>query len=253
MTYCFDLTGRTAIVTGAGRGIGRAIALALAEAGADIAIGSRTPEEIEKVGAEIRALGRKAIVVPTDVSDRAQVNRLVDESLAAFGKIDILVNNPGLKMPKPAFDVTDEEWDYAIRTVLYSQWYCSQAVGRHMADQKYGKIINLGSTWGMIGIANNAPYSIGKGAVLHLTRVLAVEWAKHGIRVNAINPSYCRTSINEQELADPKILQIVLSRIPLKYIAETSDIAPAAVYLASPASDYITGQMLVIDGGMTAI
>ena len=248
----FDLSGRTAIVTGAGRGLGKAIALALAEAGADLVAVARTTSEIEATAAAARQRGRRALVVPTDVTQVAQVNAMVEQAMAEYGKVDVLVNNVGLYWPKPALEVTDEEWDYVLRTVLHSQFYCVRAVGRHMVEQRYGKIINIGSHWGMIGVANNVPYSVAKGAVLQMTKALAVEWARYGVRVNAICPGHIRTQLTEKELADPKIYALIMRHLPLKYVSEPKDIAPLAVYLASAASDFMTGSSLVIDGGQNA-
>jgi NAD(P)-dependent dehydrogenase (short-subunit alcohol dehydrogenase family) len=248
----FDLTGRTAIVTGASRGLGKGIARALAAAGADVVLAARTVPELEETAAHVREYGRRALVVPTDVSRADQVNAMVDQAVDAFGKVDVLVNNSGVYHPKPVLEMADEDWELVIGTNLSSQFYCARAVGRHMVARRYGKIVNIASTWSFIGVANNVAYCAAKGGVAQLTKSLAIEWARYGVRVNAIAPGHIRTTLSTIELENPKIRDVILSHIPLKYVSEPEDIAPLAVYLASSASDFMTGSILLIDGGQTA-
>jgi len=248
----FDLTGRTAIVTGASRGLGKGIARALAAAGADVVLAARSVPELEETAAQVREYGRRALVVQTDVSRSDEVNAMVAQAVAACGRIDVLVNNSAVYHPKPVLEMADEDWHLVINTNLNSQFYCARAVGRHMVEQRYGKIVNIASTWSVIGVPNNVAYCTAKGGVAQLTKGLAIEWARYGVRVNAIAPGHIRTTLSSKELEDPKIREIILRHIPLKYVAEPEDIAPMAVYLASSASDFMTGSILLIDGGQTA-
>ena len=265
-----SLEGRTAIVTGAGRGIGREICLVLAEAGADIVAAARTVPEIEETAAAVTALGRQAIAVPTDVSNSSEANSLVDAALERFGKIDILVNNAGklLRMPVAPFpDVTlypphvtresvtgttDEDWQSIIDVNLSGVFYCCRAVAPHMMERKYGKIINIGSNNATQAFPLVAAYNASKAGVNMLTRVLALEWAPYNICVNAIGPGDYHTEMTDATWVDPEGRQRHLEGIPFHREGDVRELGVLAAYLASPASDYMTGQLVYMDGGLTA-
>ena len=266
-----SLEGRTAIVTGASRGIGRAIALVLGEAGADVALASRTAADLESAAEEIRAMGRRVLVIPTDVSDSAQVDAMVEKTIQQLGKVDILVNNAGqltrgpvvpfpdqtLKPPRVTREsstrMTDEEWQHVLNVNLNSVFYACRAVGPHMMERRYGKIINISSQNGMQAFPLVASYNVTKAGMDMLTRVLALEWADYHICVNAIGPGDYRTHLVEPEWwDDPELLQQRIDSIPLKKIGDPRELGVLAVYLASAASDYMTGQVVYMDGGHTA-
>ena len=274
MISALSLEGRTAIVTGASRGIGKAIAVVLAEAGADVAVAARTVPNLEATADEIRALGRRALVVPTDVSDSAQVDTLVERTIAHFGKVDILVNNAGqaIRVPVVPFPdrtptlpevtregasrMSDQEWQGIIDTNLNSVFYGCRAVGPHMLERRYGKIINIGSQNGKQAFPLYAPYNATKTGVHMLTRVLALEWADYNVCVNAIGPGDYQTNILQPEMnlwdSDPQLLQPLLDSIPFHRLGDARELGILAVYLASEASDYMTGQIVYMDGGHTA-
>jgi NAD(P)-dependent dehydrogenase (short-subunit alcohol dehydrogenase family) len=249
----FDLTGRIALITGAGRGIGTAISSALAEAGADLALASRTTEELDAIAGPIRADGHSASSHRLDVTDRADVHRVVAEVLAAHGKIDILVNNAGTNVQQAVLDITDEAWDLVINTNLRGTFLCSQAVAPHMLERGSGKIVNIASTFAALGYAGRAAYAASKGGVLQLTKVMALEWAAKGLNVNAVGPTATRTPMNERLFTDDHYREGVLARIPAGRWAEPEDTANAVVFLASPASDMVNGHLLLVDGGWSAI
>jgi NAD(P)-dependent dehydrogenase (short-subunit alcohol dehydrogenase family) len=249
----FALTGQTALVTGAARGLGRAIALALADAGADVALGLRAQGSAEDLVAEIESMGRRSLAVPMDVTDLAQIGPAVDAVVAHFGRLDILVNNAGLGPANPAEDVTEADFDLTIDVNLKGLFFASQAAGSVMIQQGGGRIINLGSQAGLVALPTEAIYCASKAAVSHLTRCLAVEWGRHGITVNAVAPTFIRTDGTAPDLADPAFEADVRERIAgLHRIGEPMDVAGGVVFLASPAASLITGTTLVIDGGWTA-
>ena len=199
----FDLSEKIAVVTGAGRGLGHDISLALARYGAHVVACSRTESELETVAEKIKAMGRQAIPVPMDVSDIRSIRPMVDRAVEAFGRIDILVNNAGINRPQPAEDVTEDNWDQVMNTNLKGLFFCAQAVGRVMISQKKGKIINISSDAGTVGIPGRAAYCASKGGVNLVTKVLAIEWAQHHINVNAIAPAFIETPLTEPMLKDP--------------------------------------------------
>jgi NAD(P)-dependent dehydrogenase (short-subunit alcohol dehydrogenase family) len=249
----FRLDGRTALVTGAARGLGRAIALALADAGADVALGLRDPATGGDLAGEIAALGRRALPLAMDVRDLAQVRDAVDRAVAHFGRLDILVNNAGLGPPNPAELVTEADFDLTVDVNLKGLFFASQAAARVMIEQGYGRIVNLSSQAGFVAIPTEAVYCMTKAAIAHLTRCLAIEWGRHGITVNAVAPTFIRTPGTEPDLADPAFHADVVERIAaLHRIGEPADVTGAVVYLTSPAASLVTGTTLLVDGGWTA-
>ena len=249
----FSLAGQTALVTGAARGLGRAISLALADAGADVALGLREPGTADDLVAAIQAMGRRSIAVPMDVRRLDQIESAVTMVADQFGRLDILVNNAGLGPSNLAEDVTEDDFDLTIDINVKGVFFASQAAGRIMIRQGYGRIINLSSQAGFIALPTESVYCLSKAAVAHLTKCLAVEWGQHGITVNALAPTFIRTDGTAEALADPAFEADVRERIAgLHRIGEPMDVAGGAVYLASPAASLVTGVTLLIDGGWTA-
>jgi NAD(P)-dependent dehydrogenase (short-subunit alcohol dehydrogenase family) len=249
----FDVNGRTALVTGAARGLGRMIALALANAGADVALGLRDGGDAADLEAAIVAMGRRSLRVAMDVRDLGQITAAVDEVVAAFGRLDILINNAGLGPANKAEDVTEADYDVTFDVNVKGTFFASQAAGKAMIRQGFGRIINLSSQAGFVALPTESVYCATKAAISHLTKCLAVEWGSHGITVNAVAPTFIRTPGTEPDLADPAFHADVVERIAgLHRIGEPVDVAGAIVFLASPAADLITGTTLLIDGGWTA-
>lgn len=249
-----SLSAKVAIVTGGKRGIGKAIALAFAAAGADVAVCSRRLDdgELVAVADEIKRLGRRSLAVKADITQRTDVENLVQRVRDEFGAIDILVNNAAMNIMSPLLDLREDGWDRIMNTDLKGYYLCSQAAGRVMVAQKKGNIINIASTGGLKASKNVGAYCIAKAGIIMLTRVLALELADYHIRVNAIAPATVRTKFSEPFWKDPEKLRQIESEIPLRHIAETSDIAGAALFLAADASSFITGHTIVIDGGKLA-
>jgi 2-deoxy-D-gluconate 3-dehydrogenase len=246
----FDLSGRVAIVTGANTGIGQGIAIALAEAGADVALVGRTPAK--ETAEEVRRAGRKAAIVHADLSTIAPVQGVVQRTTAELGGVDILVNNAGIIRRADALDFSEEDWDAVIDTNLKSVFFLSQAVARHMVEQGRGKIINIASMLSFQGGIRVPSYTASKSGVAGLTKLLANEWAAKGINVNAIAPGYIATN-NTAALQDDEVRnRQILERIPAGRWGKPSDLAGAAVFLASDASDYVHGHILAVDGGWLA-
>ena len=249
----FALTDQVALVTGAARGLGRSIALALANAGAHVALGLRVAGTADDLVAEIESMGRRALAVPMDVLDLQQVGPAVDTVVDQFGRLDILVNNAGLGPENPAVDVIEADYDLTFDTNVKGLFFASQAAGRVMIRQGYGRIVNLSSQAGFIALPTEAIYCASKAAVAHLTKCLAVEWGQYGITVNAVAPTFIRTDGTSEALADPAFEADVRERIAaLHRIGEPVDVAGGIVFLASPAASLITGVTLLIDGGWTA-
>jgi NAD(P)-dependent dehydrogenase (short-subunit alcohol dehydrogenase family) len=249
----FSLTGQVALVTGAARGIGRAISLALAHAGADIALGLRDVYAYGALPHEIEALGRRVLPLQMDVTSVDQISQAVTDTAARFGRLDILVNNAGSAIVSPAEDVREEDYDRTLALNLKSTFFACQAAARVMIPQTSGRIINLSSQAGFVALPGVSVYCVTKAAIAHLTKCLAVEWGKYNINVNAVAPTFIATPGNEDALADPAFRAEVVERIAaLHRIGEPSDVAGAVVFLASPAASLITGHTLLIDGGWTA-
>jgi NAD(P)-dependent dehydrogenase (short-subunit alcohol dehydrogenase family) len=252
MDKLFDLTGKVALVVGGAGGIGHALALGLADCGADVAVASRKLENLEKVANEIKAKGRKALAVTVDVVQEKSVANMVKKVLETFPRIDILVNAHGLAIRKPAETFPIDEWQEVMDINTRGTWLCCQAVGREMVKQKSGKIINMSSVRGRYGLpAGYAAYCPSKGAVDTLTRTLACEWAKHNVLVNALAPTFVETDLTATALADPEFAKTVKGRIPLNRWAMPEDIVGPTIFFASKASDFVTGQILYVDGGVT--
>jgi NAD(P)-dependent dehydrogenase (short-subunit alcohol dehydrogenase family) len=245
----FSLAGRVALVTGGNRGLGRGIALALAEAGADIAIAARNPETAAATCAEIEALGRRATFAACDMRDRSDIDAAVEHAVGALGRLDILVNNAGMGIRGPAAEIRDEDWDEVLETNLRAVLQCSRAAYPHLRTSGHGRIINLASMWSYFGTPTVASYAASKGGVVQLTKSLAVSWAPDGIRVNAIAPGFIHSDLTAPLAQDPQRHAQIVGRTPLGRFGEPEDLAGAVIFLASDASEFVTGQTLPIDGG----
>ena len=250
----FDLTGNVALVTGAARGLGRAISLALAHAGADVALGLRDAKTGGELAKEIEAIGRRVLPLQMDMTQLDQVSQAVSDAAAHFGRLDILVNNAGLAPENLAENVVERDFDVTLQVNLKGTFFASQAAGRIMIRQKRGCVINMSSQAGFVALPTESVYCMTKAAIAHLTRCLAVEWGKYNIRVNAVAPTFIHTPGTEPALADPAFRSNVVERIAaLHRIGEPMEVAGAVVFLASPAASLITGHTLLIDGGWTAL
>jgi 2-deoxy-D-gluconate 3-dehydrogenase len=245
--------GRVALVTGASTGLGYATALALAEAGADLVVTSRSIGRLREVCDAIEARGRVAVPLAVDVREVAAIERMAEEGRAAFGRIDILVNNAGLNIPQWAVEVTEDAWDTIMDTNAKGLFFCCQAVGRLMIEQRYGRIVNIGSDMSLVGWKQRAAYCASKAAVALLTKVLAIEWAPYGVTVNCVAPTFVETPLTRPMFETiPGFREEVLRSIPLGRLGRPEEVAAAVVFLASDASALITGVTLPVDGGWTA-
>ncbi|HUJ75186.1 MAG TPA: glucose 1-dehydrogenase [bacterium] len=246
--------GKTALVTGAGSGLGRAIAISLAEAGADCAV-TELPDRmdaLEPVCASIRAVGRRAVALPLRLPDQASIQAAVDGALTAWGRLDILVNNAGVNIPRPALEVTEEDWDAVLDTNLKGLFFMAQKTALAMRPAG-GRIVNIASQNGVVGYYRRAAYCASKAGVVNLTRVLAIEWAPLGITVNAVGPTFVVTPLTQSTWDDPVMREDLMKRIPLGRVGVPEDVVGAVVFLASPAASLITGHTLLVDGGWTAL
>lgn len=244
-----DLKDKVAIVTGSRRGIGKAIVLALAKAGAHIVVSDINLDDCNKVVEEIKAIGKEGLAVKTDVSNNEDIKQMVESTIKRFGRVDILVNNAGIYMQKSLTDVTEQDFDRILAINLKGVFLCSKAVVPEMIKQGKGKIINITSIAGQVGFANSSAYCASKGAIINITRELALELAQYKINVNAIGPGVIETAMTKDLLKDKAIKESILANIPLGRIGKPEDIANAALFLASDNSDYITGITLFVDGG----
>ncbi len=247
----FNLTGKVAMVTGSTKGLGENSAMALAKAGADVAVCGRNTEDLKRVSEAIKALGRDSHGFVLDVTSKKSVHDGVDKILERFGKIDILMNNAGLNHREPVLDYPEEAWDLVINTNLKGYFLVAQAVAPHMLDAGYGKIINMGSILGKIALPNQLAYASAKGGVEQMTKVMALEWAKQGVRVNAIGPTYFETEMVKPIRNDPERFNFINTRTPMGRWGYLPEMEGIVIFLAAPASDFITGQTIYIDGGWT--
>jgi 2-deoxy-D-gluconate 3-dehydrogenase len=246
-----SLTGKVAIVTGAGRGLGRAMARALAEAGATVTVAARTVAELDSFVDEARAAGGQALACQTDITDEASVGRMVEATVETFGRVDVLVNNSGIVASTPLVEQSAAEWDQVLATNLRGTYLATRAVGRHLLAQRSGKVINIASNFALQGVANHAAYCASKAGVIAFTRSMAIEWARAGIQVNAIAPGYFATPLNAELRSDADTMAKAVRAIPAGRMGEPDELKPWLLLLAGGASDFMTGEVIVIDGGQS--
>lgn len=247
-----ELNGKVAVVIGGTSGIGRAIAHGLAEAGADVVPTSRRVEQVEAAASEIESRGRRTLRLTSDVSDRASLEKVLEQSVQAFGKVDIMVNSAGRTKRAPTIDFAEADWTDIFETNLSGTLRACQVFGRHMIERGYGRIINIASLSTFVALFEVAAYSASKAAVASLTKSLAIEWAPHGVCVNAIAPGVFRTALNQKLLDETERGREFLLRTPMKRFGSVEELAGAAVFLASDAASFVTGEVLVVDGGFLA-
>jgi NAD(P)-dependent dehydrogenase (short-subunit alcohol dehydrogenase family) len=249
----FRLEGKIALITGGSKGLGRAIADALAGAGSDVCLVSRHENEAEQAAGEIHAaFGRQAVAIGADVSDSAQVNRMVERAIGELGHLDILVNNAGMNIRNPVVDYSDEDWHKVLNTNLSSAFYCCRAAGPHLIERGWGRVVNLASIMALTSLPGRCAYTASKAGLIGLTKTLALEWAPHGVTVNAICPGPFATPMNIPLLENPEVREQFTSRIPLGRWGNVEEVGAAALYLCSEPAAFVTGHTLYIDGGWTA-
>lgn len=248
----FDLTGKVAVITGGGRGIGRALAEGLAHAGADVILTARTEEQVKATAEDIaKDTGRRTLGHPCDVTSKASIESTVTKVIEKFGRIDILVNNAGTSVRHGALELSEDEWDFVIDTNFKSVFLMSQAVGRHMVEQRYGRIVNVASVASELTLAYGTPYGPSKAGVAQLTRQLANEWAKTGVTVNAISPWFFKTSLNTEALDNEEFRTALERRTPMGRLGQLEELVAPVVFFCSDGAGYVTGQNLFVDGGTT--
>lgn len=247
----FDLTGKVAFVSGASRGLGKGFALTLAKAGCDLVCTSRTLESLHGICQEVKALGRKCLALELDVRNLESIQAAAAAAEDSYGRVDVLVNNAGCNVRKPAFEVSWDDWNLVLETNLRGTFFLAQAVGRRMASQNYGRIINIGSVTCVAGYAGLGPYGASRGGVKQLTMSLASDWGPHGITVNCLAPGWFRTEQNKVMYDDPGWVSYLCERIPLGRPGKPGDLDGMLLFLASDASEYVTGQTFLVDGGIS--
>jgi 2-deoxy-D-gluconate 3-dehydrogenase len=250
MLEIFSVEGRKAFVSGASRGLGREMALTLAEAGAAVALAARSVAALEETAETIGRMGREALVCPMDISNIDDIEKAVNSALKTFGRIDILINNAGIAGEKPVIEMTAEIWDAVMGINLRGHVFCTKAVGKHMIENRYGKIINISSMAGLVGVAYNSPYCASKAGMIQFTKSLALEWARYNIQVNVLCPGYFSTDLNREFLKTPRGRKVI-DRVPMRRAADPREIRGVTLLLASDASSFMTGSMVVVDGGHT--
>jgi len=251
MKNLFDLSGKVAIVTGTSRGLGQYFARALARAGADLVITSRELSRLNEFRKEIESLGRKALAVQLDVLSQDDIENMINSAVSEYGKIDILVNNAGLNIRKPSVEISRQDWDTVLNTNLRGAFFCAQAAAKEMIKKKYGRIINIGSCTCVFGMEGIVPYTASRGGVLQMTKALAAEWGQYGVTVNVLAPGWFKTAQNAVLYENKEWVNYITERIPLNRPGKPDDLDGAVVFLASDASEYITGQIILVDGGFT--
>ena len=250
MFEIFSLEGKKAFVSGASRGLGHEMAMTLAGAGADVALAARTVSALEETAETIRKTGREALVCPMDISSIDDIQKAVDKAARAFGRIDILINNAGIAGEKPVIEMTGETWDHVMDVNLRGHVFCTKAAGKYMIENRYGKVINVSSILGLIGVAYNSSYAASKAGLIQFTKSLALEWARYNIQVNALCPGYLLTDLNRKFFETPQG-QKVIKKIPMRRAADLKEIRGVTLLLASDASSFMTGSVVVADGGHT--
>lgn len=248
----FDLSGKAAIVVGGASGIGRAIALGFSEAGADVVLADLNVQGLDEVSKEVEAKGRRALTVRTDVTNEEEVERMVAQALQGLGRVDVLVCSAGATVRKPVLELSKQEFEHVLAVNLVSVFLCGKAVGRLMVEQGKGSIINLASIMGLVALPGRPAYDSSKGGVVLLTKSMALEWAEHKVRVNSLCPGFTRTPFTQALWEDPERLAMIEERTPMKRLALPEEMVGAAIFLASDASQYVTGSSLFVDGGWMA-
>ena len=253
MTYFSDLNNKTVVVTGGSKGIGKGIALAFAEYGANVVIVGRNEAALIETTNELKRHHPDCSYVSADLTNVAEITRMIDEVVSQMGSLDVLVNNAGVNISKPALEITEEDWDQVLDINLKAAFFCSQKAGEHMIRNGKGRIINIASQMAFVGYWNRASYCSSKGGMVQLTKALAVEWAEKGLNVNAVAPTFIKTELTEKMFEDKSFEKEIYSRIPIGKLADPKDVAGAVLYLSSHLSKFITGETIKVDGGWTAV